>query len=160
MRTENDRPAPPVTAPAARPSAEAAAAVRRATALAGTDSPLRPRGDGSRPNLEFVSALGRLGEAFRELRGGQRDLEERLATIGRTINAARVDVAEVHDRLTLGTARNDTIEARLGALEERQAAALEGVNARLAGMSRQVAIATGFGLSTTLAIAAAFVLLR
>ncbi len=159
MRTENDS-AAPVTVPAARPTIGAETAARRAAALAGADSPLRPRGDGSRPNLEFVSALGRLGEAFRELRGGQRDLEERLATIGRTVNAARVDVAEVHDRLTLGTARNDTIEARLEALEERQAAALEGVDARLAALGRQVAIATGFGLSATLAIAAAFVLLR
>ena len=125
-------------------------AARRAAALAADDA-LRPK-----PTVEFVGALGRLSDAFKDVREGLSAIDGKVDALQRTLGTTKSDVDLVHDRLNVGGARIEGFEQRMVELETRQASVLEQMDARIAGLSRQVGAA--LGLTAMLGIVAVAVL--
>jgi len=114
-------------------------AARRAAALAG-DEALRPK-----PTVEFVGALGKLSDAFREVREGLQAIDGKVDGLQRTLGTTKTDVDLVHDRLNVGGARIEGFEHRMVELETRQAASLAEIDARIGRLAQQVGIGLGVG---------------
>lgn len=146
-------------AAAARPPSAEEIAARRAAALIGEDSPLRP-GAPARPSLEFVGALGRLSEAFRELKTSVQAVEEKVDGLSRTLGVTRQGVDGVRDRLAMENARFEAHDARIEHVESRQAEAMAALEERVAALARHVSIAMSLGLTLAIAGVAALILTR
>ena len=121
-------------------------AARRAASLVGADV-LRPQ-----PTVEFVGALGRLSDAFRDVREGLQAIDgkvlrtaEAVDGLQRTLGTTKSEVDLVHDRLNVGGARIEGFEQRMVELETRQAEALAGMDERIGELSRLVTGALGLG---------------
>ncbi|TAK20314.1 MAG: hypothetical protein EPO26_18210 [Chloroflexota bacterium] len=143
-----------------RATASDVIAARRAAALIGPDSPLRPGRDTPRPSLEFVGALGRLGETFQEIRASLRGIESKVDAVGQSVIASRGDLNAIHDRVNLVTGRVDNVDERFGAIEERQTVAIESMQAQIATLTRQVGLAVGLSLVVVVVSALAVILAR
>ena len=107
-------------------------AARRAAALANADA-LRPK-----PTVEFVGALGKLSDAFRDVREGLQAIDGKVDGLQRTLGTTRTEVDLVHDRLNVGGARIEGFEQRMVELETRQVMALAQIDDRIGALSRQV----------------------
>ena len=114
-------------------------AARRAASLVSADT-LRPQ-----PTVEFVGALGRLSEAFRDVREGLQAIDGKVDALQRTLGTTKTDVDLVHDRLNVGGARIEGFEQRMVELETRQADSLARVDERIGALSRMVTGALGLG---------------
>src|SRR5687768_11298353 len=109
-------------------------AARRAAALIADDA-LRPK-----PTVEFVGALGKLSDAFKDVREGLQAIDGKVDALQRTLGATKTDVDLVHDRLNVGGARIEGFEQRLVDLETRQVEAIERMDARIGRLAQQVEI--------------------
>jgi hypothetical protein len=114
-------------------------AARRAAALVADDA-LRPK-----PTVEFVGALGRLSDAFKDVREGLHAIDGKVDTLQRTLGATKSDVDMVHDRLNFGGARIEGFEQRLVELESRQAETIERMDARIGRLAQQVGVGLAVG---------------
>jgi hypothetical protein len=138
----------------ARPPLNAEEAARRAAALVGEDSPLRPGGLGGvgRTSAEFAGTLSRLSEAFGQLRSSLQGVEEKL-------DKTTTGLDQVKERLALEDARMAAFHQRIATLESKQTATLDGIKGQVSDLTRQVSIALGVAMVlATLAIVALFVL--
>lgn len=132
---------------------------RRAAALLGEDSPLRPSPFApiSRPSVEFVGTLGRLSEAFQQLRSSLQQVDQKIEGLNGAIAETNSSVDSIHTRLNVENARLDGFDHRLSDLELKQIAALDAIQRRVGDLTRQVSFA--LGLASMLAVLAVVALL-
>ena len=117
-------------------------AARRAAALIGEDSPLRPGFGGTgRASAEFAGTLSRLGDAFAQLRASLQAVEERIEGLQGAVDKSASGLDQLRERVQLEDARLASFHQRLAGLEAKQCLALEGIQTRVADLTRQVSIA-------------------
>jgi len=136
-------------------------AARRAAALIGEDSPLRPGpiGVGGRASPDFSGALGRLSEAFGQLRTALLGVEDRIEGLQGAIEKTGDRLEQLKDRVDMEDARMVSFHQRIASVEARQGSTLEGIDAKVDALSRQVGLGMGVAmLVAMIALAASFLI--
>jgi hypothetical protein len=144
-------------------------ALRRAAALVGEDSPMRPPaiGSASRPSSEFGVVLGRLTDAFAQIREAidqvdarVQDSDDRVKQVGAGVKSVGIGVASLGERVDLANQRLAGFETRMLDLEVNQVESLGQMHVRVMKLTRQVAFALGMSVTIGALAVAALVFAR